>query len=188
MSSDEALDVVDHLIHVCHATGATNWARSAYVIWSLPLLVICGAVYAIYWWDFHLMIVGLGALLNVTIGIILKEILRIPRKLDNCGVGYAMPSLHTFLAAYLAMYFSYLFFEASIREEFQRDRTILRVRIAANWLYLLCLSFEKVSIGHNTWLDVTMGWILGIPFAIGMIYVTSRFVAGTEETYVIKTD
>jgi len=182
------VDVIDHLFHVCHATGADGWVRSAYVTLSLPVMVICGVFYAIYWWDYHLMLVGIGVIINVTLGIILKEILRVPRRLPNCGVGYSMPSLHTFLATYLVVYFSYLFFEASLRTASKRESLRLWVRIAVACIYLFWISSEKISIGHNTWYDVTMGWILGIPYAFGVVYFISRILINTEETYLINED
>ena len=171
---------INHIIHVCHATGATHWIFAVGVIHSLLLMCVSGLLYSIYWWDIHLMMVASASVFNTVLGICLKYIFRIPRRLNNCGVGYAMPSSHTFLAAFLVAYFTYLFYEASKCERAQVWR--LRGRMVLNLIYLLAISYAKIYIGHNTWQDVTLGWILGASYASGFIYIISSML-NTDRVY-----
>lgn len=176
----EGAESIDHIIHVCHATGATHWIFAVGTIHSLLLFCVSGFLYSVYWWDVHLMLVAAASIFNAVLGICLKYLFRIPRRLDNCGVGYAMPSSHTFLATFLAAYFSYLFYEASKCERAQVWR--LRGRIGLNILYLACISFAKVYIGHNTWQDVSMGWMLGGSYTVGFVYLVSNMF-NTDTVY-----
>lgn len=162
---------INHIIHVCHATGATHWVFAVGVIHSLLLLCVSGLIYSIYWWDVHLMMVTAASIFNAVLGICLKYLFRIHRRLENCGVGYAMPSSHTFLATFLVAYFSYLFYEASKCDGAPAWR--LRTRILLNLIYLLCISYAKVYIGHNTWQDASVGWMLGGIYAFCFIYIVS---------------
>lgn len=176
----EQAESINHIIHVCHATEATHWVFAILVIHSLPLFCVSGLLYSIYWWDIHLMMVAASAIFNAVLGICLKYLFRIPRRLDNCGVGYAMPSSHTFLATFLVAYFSYLFYEASKCERAQVWR--LRGRILLNIFYLACISYAKVYIRHNTWQDVSLGWILGGGYTICFIYLVSN-IFNTDKVY-----
>lgn len=174
------MESIDHIIHVCHSVDATHWALATMVIQSLLLFCVTGLLYSIYWFDMHLMLVVAAAIFNSILGICFKYAFRIPRRLDNCGVGYSMPSSHTFLSTFLVVYFSYLFYEASKCDRAQVWR--LRGRILLNFVYLICMSYAKVYIGHNTWQDVSMGWMLGGVYSFCFIYLVSRML-DTERVY-----
>lgn len=176
---DEA-ESITHMIHVCYATGATHWILAIIVIHSLLLMCVSGCLYSIYWWNMHLMMVAAASVFNFVLGMCLKYLMGVDRRLDNCGVGYAMPSSHTFLASFLVIYFSYLFYEASKCDGAQVWR--LRGRISLSIIYLLMISYAKIYIGHNTWQDVTMGWMLGAVFASGFVYMVSN-ILNTKQVY-----
>lgn len=176
----DGAESIDHIIHVCHATNSDHWFIAVAVIHSLLLFCAAGLLYSIYWFDVHLMLVAAASIFNSVLGVCLKYAFRIPRRLDNCGVGYAMPSSHTFLATFLVTYFSYLFYEASKCDRAQVWR--LRGRICLNLIYLGCISYAKVYIGHNTWKDVSMGWMLGSIYSFCFVYVVSRMF-NTQRVY-----
>lgn len=175
------IGVVTHLFHICHTSGATHWMVAAAFTHSLALLCVAGSIYSVYWWDTHLLMVVSACVFNFVSGICLKYLLGVGRRLDNCGMGNGMPSSHSFLATFLVVYFSYLFYEASKFENAQVWK--LRGRILLNFVYLATLSYAKVYIGHNTWQDVSMGWILGSVYAAAFAWMIHDIIDTSERMH-----
>ncbi len=173
--------IITHIFHICHTSDATHWVVAAAFTHSLAILCISGSLYSVYWWDTHLMMVVSAGVFNFISGICLKYLFGVQRRLENCGMGHAMPSSHTFLATFLVVYFSYLFYEASKYENAQVWR--LRGRILLNFVYLATLSYAKVYIGHNTWQDVSMGWILGLVYTFGFAWMMHSMLDASERMH-----
>lgn len=168
---------IEKLFSVCHS----SLSRSQVVILSFYCFIFSGLVYSIYWWDKHNIFVSLGSFMNVLLGIIIKEVLGVPRVVvvEGYGLGHSMPSGHAFLLSFLVFYYSFVFHEATKVEE--SNTFLLRTRIGLANIYLLWISFEKVNLGHNNWYDITSGWMLGLLYALMFVHLMSKIIEGDAE-------
>lgn len=182
---------------VCHAHGddpasTHNWLIPALISLSLCVFVAAGVVYAVFWWDKHLMMVSAGAVGNIMFSLLIKEMVKVPRSTVGCGSGYSFPSTYVQGATFLSLYFVYLFWQAlSIPDLPKMAIGMVWTRIAVSLVYVVLVACSRLWLGTNILQDVMGGAFLGGLYTAAFVYVTQRIAAvalvggGTErETYV----
>lgn len=160
----------------CLIRGETN-EYIAYAVsilgFTLPVYIVAGLTYSLFWKDKHSLYVLTAVLVISTWIYSVKELARIDRPRSWCTIvaymGHGMPSLSAAISVFLSFYYIYQFW-AHARSVWSKSALIMRTLVLL--IYCIGICFSRVFLMHCYPEDVLVGGILGaicmVLFVFGM--------------------
>lgn len=180
--SNNDVEVMNCLVAACSPQDMPEvvFLAWAYLSLTLRMFIVAAVFYAILWQDLPTVVALMGAALAAGFGYSLKALIRHERTFPACGVGHAMPSLHSLIVAYFAAYYVLCFWRFS---RWGVCQLLYRITAVSGYAFLVCVS--RVQLGAGDPMEVIVGAILGTTSALMLLHVLMHVlktaIPGTKE-------
>ncbi|GJJ74704.1 dolichyldiphosphatase [Entomortierella parvispora] len=171
-SASSGLPTLDNLTsltfsHVQYTDDGLFSKIMAYTTLS-PLWIICayGGI-ILNGRDIKVALMLAGQLLNELLNLVLKRLVRQSRPTGFLGDGYGMPSSHAQFMAYFATYVVILMY----RREVTPGSILPHIFAIGSVVWAALVIYSRVHLYYHTWLQVGVGAICGVAFALVYYWV-----------------